>query len=262
MQVSLFYILALKLYNSAMPKLRLMRWTVLLILALGLLPGQTGSAQQPAALIILTPGEGSLVTSPIHLSAEIRSNPPGVLRLALVDQSGRDISRQLQQVTGNAQISPFKAFIPYEIPSQNAKALLTLSLLDKSGRPIALRSASLTLQSGGELLVEDLQSTEPWLTFIRPVLHETVTGGMLVVEGCLTPLTDSPVFFELVTFSGKTLISKQLPVTKPGIQTIFEVSLPYSIQSLEENVRLVVRQVRYPFGVTAILDSMLLNLAP
>jgi len=260
--VSLFYILALKLYNSAMSKLRLMRWTVLLILALGLLPGQTGSAQQPAALTLLTPGEGSLVTSPIHLSAEIHASPQGVLRLALVDQGGRDISRQLWQIIEISPGSAVETIIPYEIPSDSAEALLTLSLLDAKGRPISVRSVPLTLQSSGEARLKESLSTEPWLTFIRPVLHETITGGTLVVEGSLIPLTDSPVFFELVTFSGKTLISKQLPVTKPGIQTIFEVSLPYSIQSLEEDVRLVVRQVRYPFVVTAILDSMLLNLAP
>lgn len=234
----------------------------MLILALGLLPGQTGAAQQPTPLTLLTPGEGSLVTSPIHLSAEIQVNPPAVIRLALVDRSGRDISRQLWRITEVSPGGVFETLIPYEIPSQDAKALLTLSLLDTSGRPIALRSASLTLQSEGELWVEDLPSTAPWLTFIRPVLHETITGGVLAVEGSITPLTDSPLFIELVTISGKTLITKQMPVTKPGIQTIFEVSLPYTVQSLEENVRLIVRQVREPFGVTAILDSTLLNLAP
>jgi hypothetical protein len=121
-------------------------WLILaLALGLCLLPPQAGNALPSPIISILSPGDGSAVTSPIALSAQIRPDEQGLIRVTLRDQSDNTLSRQLIRAN-TEQNTPiqFNTQLAFETPAEETQALLTLSTQDSSNRLMAVRSVSLT----------------------------------------------------------------------------------------------------------------------
>jgi len=235
-----------------------------LIFALSLLSPRVGWASQSPPLAILSPGDGSVVTSPIMLTAEFQPEVKGMLRLALVDRSGHEIARKLLDVdtTNPLKTAHFVTELPFEIPTDEGIGLLTLTTLDSSHRPVALRSVTLNLQSGGETRLQPQTPTGFWLTVTRPQPLETIQGRNFLVEGIVTPQTANPILFELITDRNRVIGSSQLAVENPGQTLNFSLRLYYDFVDTSTIARLVVRQTLEPYDVPAILDSLLIYLIP
>ena len=233
-----------------------------LFLGLALLPPGTGTAENAPRIVWLTPGGGSRVVSPIQVSAEIQPEPDGLVRIELLDRQGQTISRQLLRLDAdhNETLQAFTAALPFEIPGDEEGALLTLALLDAYYQPLALRSAEITLHSDGDTQITP-SSQPPWLTITAPIPMETVSGGNLVVEGTITPITQKPIIFELTTEKGAVIGSKQLAVEEPGNAQSFKIPLTYTT-TITRTVRLVIRQTIDPYSANVILDSLPVILNP
>lgn len=237
---------------------------IILILFLGLtLPSQ--SAAQPAPLIqILSPGDGSQVTAPISLLAQVQPGRDGLCRVTLMTEPDKIISRQLIR-TKSGERTPIALAIslPFEIQSPSAPALLTVATQDAFHRPLSLRSVQLLLaQTEKTISTTPANQDEPWLKITSPLPLTEISGGKFRVQGILTPLTATPVYFDLVTDSGGVIGTSQLPVTTPGQPLDFDLALSYDFIITPRDVRLVVRQSSDTFATTVILDSLLLTLSP
>jgi len=235
-----------------------------LIFVLSLLPPQVSRASQPSPVTFLTPGEGSAVTSPLELAAIITLEEVSQVRAALVDRNGDEISRQLLNINRADWISydTFKTLLYFEIPGDTSNALLTLSTFDGAHRPTATRSVILTLKSEGQPAVNNTISQESWLTITRPEPNMRIQDEPIRISGIATPVTDQPIFFELVTEAGRLLGHAQLAVEKPGENLSFDVSINYGAITSQTDVLLIVRQTMRPYGVNAVLDSQPLTLLP
>lgn len=235
-----------------------------LIFVLSLLPPQVSRASQPAPVTFLTPGEGSAVTSPIELAASITLEEVSQVRAALVDRNGQEISRQRLNINRADRISyePFETQLSFEIPGDSSNALLTLTTLDGAHRPTATRSIILTLKSEGEPDLQNNVTQESWLTISRPEPHTHIQDEPLMITGNVIPVTDQPIFFELVTGAGRLLGHVQLAVENPGENLSFDVSINYGAIPSQTDVLLIIRQTMLPFGVNAVLDSLPLTLLP
>lgn len=243
---------------------RLAKVIFTLLIALVLLPPGAGTAEDAPRIARLTPGEGSRVVSPIQVSAEIQPETGGLVRIELVDGRGQAISRQLLRLDPDQNGGPqaFNTELPFEIPGDQEVALLTLSLLDALYRPLALRSAQITLLSEGKAQIEPHQGAISWFTLTEPQPISVVTGGQLTVAGTVTPLTDNPILLELLDEAGRVIGSRQVPVEAPGSPFEFEVTLYYTYIQTLTDARLVMRQNISPYNATAILDSLLIGVAP
>lgn len=236
----------------------------MLLLVLVLLPPAAGSAGKAPRIALLTPGEGSRVASPIQVSADIQSSPGGLLRLTLLDRAGNEVSRQLLHVDAveNGKSQPFSTQLTFEISPQEETGLLTILLLDSDFRPIALRSAEITLLAEGKPQIETPRSDEPWVTLIQPLPGESFTGRKITVLGSVTPLSAAPIILELVANDGRVVGSSQVRVPLPESTFDFSADLYYDFINTPTEVRLVIRQAADAFKATAILDSLLINVAP
>lgn len=242
---------------------RLGRALFALLLAIILLHPGAGAAEDTPHIALLTPGEGSRIVSPIQVSAEIQPEPGGLVRVELLDSQGQAISRQLLRLDDvNGEPQAFTAELPFEIPADEEDALLTLSILDRLFRPVALRSARVTLLSNGDAQIEPYAGEEPWVTLTQPEPMDIVTGGQLTVAGTVTPRTESPVLLELLDETGRVIGSRQVRVDTPGGSFDFEATLPYYYIKTFTDARLVIRQAISPFNATAILDSIPIGAAP
>jgi hypothetical protein len=187
----------------------------------------------------------------------------GLVRLALTDKSNGTLSRQLLRVdAGDDTPISFTTELSFELPGSDVEALLTLSTQDIYHRPLALRSVLLTLTASGEAQITSQQYTGPWLEITYPEPLDIITGGQFTIQGAVTPVTDNPVIFELITDSGGVIGSAQLAVTQPGQTFTFEQLISYAYITTIRDVRLVVRQTLDGYGTNVVLDSLLLALLP
>ena len=246
-----------------MHKLRGFGIFLVFFLVINLLSPQSGKASTPALINILSPGDGSAVTSPIKLTAEIQPGEDGLVRVSLVDRQNIVLARQLIQTDKNNH-SPFKfsTHLPFEITTESSPALLTLTLQDEFHRPLSLRSVLLTLQSDGSAKISGPNKNPSWLEIDQPVAHESLSGGNFRVEGRVTPLTQKPVIFELITDTGGVIGSSQLAVQEPDVTIEFSIQLSYAFITKTRDVRMVVRQTADPYATDVILDSLPITLSP
>ena len=236
---------------------------MILLLVICLIPSLKGTASPEPCITILSPGEGSLLTSPISLSSEIMPDPQGMIRVTLSSRNGDLLARQVIRVKTNGT-SPtlFTTDIHFEIPSEQTEALLTLAVQDAFFRTISVRSVVVTLASTGETALQPPTSVEPWSDITHPQSGEEVDGGELSISGSVTPISNRPITIELVSEGGRVVGSTHLPIQTPGEKLDFNVNLYYSYIKEATDARLVLRQNHYPYDEAAILDSLTLTVLP
>jgi hypothetical protein len=246
-----------------MIKKRALGFVLLFFVLVGLRSPLHAEAVRSDSLKLITPGEGSIVTSPIKISAQVQAQPQDLIRVKLVDRSGSVISRQLFPVnaSGDAVLN-FTTSLAFEIPRETADGLLMIAVQDSNNRLVALRSAALKLQSDGENLINLQSSSSDWLTITKPQPGEKLQGGAIDVEGTIIPISKRPVFFELITDSGAQIGWKQLAVENTGDPIEFNITVPYAYITQERDVRLVIRQADTFYGENIILDSVPVYLLP
>ena len=172
--------------------------TLLVILFLTQPPA---AARTAPPVSILTPGAGSALTSPIHLTVELQPGADTAIRVALTNSNNMPISRQLLLVQSDPQNPTlFETWIPFEIQTETADALLTVATLDPFNRPQSLRAIPLTLATGGVEKIKPSEATDDnWLTLTEPLPETSITGGQFQASGTVVPLTGRPIIFELIT---------------------------------------------------------------
>jgi hypothetical protein len=232
----------------------------LMILLVGFLPVK---ALTTADIMIYTPGPLSILSSPIDISASITSGADNLVRISLIDQSRKLLARKLIRLDPEQiAASQLSTQLVFEIPTERTEALLTLATQDAYYRPLSLRAIPLALNSMDEDVVEAQSFNEPWLVIETPQPISTHRGGMLTVNGKITPITTKPVIFELITDSGGLIGSKQLVASTAGEEVSFKITMTYGFINTTRDVRLVIRQTIDPFGVDVALDSIPIFLAP
>lgn len=246
-----------------MVKTRALGFFLLFFVLVGLRSPLSAEAVRSDSLELITPGEGSIITSPIEISAQVQVQPQDLIRIKLVDRSGSVISRQLFHVNASGDaILNFTTSLAFEIPRETTDGLLMIAVQDSHNRLAALRSASLKLLSDGENRINVQSTNSDWLTITKPQPGEKLQGGAIDVEGIVIPIIDRPVFFELITDSGGQIGWKQMAVENAGDIIEFNITVPYAYITQERDVRLVIRQTDTFYGENIILDSVPIYLSP
>ena len=237
---------------------------LILMLALSLLSPQGGTALQSPRITILSLGEGSVITSPINLSAEIHPDPCGLIRVTLTSRNGDLLARQLLVLDADKGTAPilFETNLAFEIPSDSTEALLTLAIQDFAYRTISLRAVLVSLTSDGEAALQPMLTKNPWLIIEQPHPSNTIDGGQVLITGSVMPVSDNPIIFEMIDDTSRVIGSSQLSVETPDHILNFEVPLYYTYITKLTDVRLVVQQRIYPYNEIAILDSLQLSVTP
>jgi hypothetical protein len=82
-----------------------------------LLPQNSTSASSTPVIAIVSPGDGSVLTSPIHLVAELNQEVGSLVRITLVNDNHLTISRKLLRIDqGTGGSTQFETDLVFEIP--------------------------------------------------------------------------------------------------------------------------------------------------
>lgn len=198
-----------------------------------------------ADIRITRPGLASRVLSPFRLEANALVGSDGRVHLALIGEDGNllvESSLRYSQYTGS------QAFIQEEVKFQISGAAeaarLVLYSLDRFNRIIALSSVDLILLAMGEEQINPPVNLRTPFFIIRPYLNESFKGGILKVNGMISPVSNQPVILEAVDETGTIILSTTLdagPVTAERLYAPFEIEVPYTVSRFTR-VRLVLRQ--------------------
>jgi hypothetical protein len=236
---------------------------ILFFLITGILPPRTGSALPAPKIVMHTPGPGSEVIAPIEILADLQVNTGDFVRVNLTNTHKIDLARQLHPVQSPGGLPlAFRTALDYEIPSDSENALLSLSIHDHFNRPVAIRTVFLALRTDRQPEIAPITSQATWLEVNQPQPGDLISGGEVAVVGQVRPITEGPVFFDLMTESGSVIGGLQLAVKTPGKNIEFKISVPYGFITRQRDILLIIRQASPQFGANIILDSIPITLLP
>jgi len=214
-------------------------------------------------IMILKPGDGSLVSSPIEINALLFPGEDSLVRVSLIDKHQTLLARHVVRFSRGIQNTfEFVLEIPFEISKGSSEAVLVIAIWDSAHRPIAERTVELTLCNSANTVLFENKVVESWLQVDYPTPGEEIQSSSLVVKGTVRPLNDSPIFISLVNQHKSEVGTRQLPVKIPGEPIDFDIALLFPATTTNQEMRLVIRQAGKIGGVNAILDSIPLRLIP
>jgi len=192
------------------------------------------------AIRFVSPGPMSKVVSPIQLHMEIISGESEKVQVDLYGEDGRLLARELRKVLTTGKGAVVSVRIPFETRAAAELGRITVSTLDREGRIQSLNSLRLLLLSSGVNELNPVGDPAEPVVMFKPLVEETVSGGVVNVTVDIWPFNLQPIYLELVNSEGKSMGLRMLTVDK--IQPhLFETTIPYRVAE-PTSVRLVVRQ--------------------
>lgn len=220
------------------------------------------AAQEPKIQII-SPGEGSRVTSPIFVDLHTQCGLDGLIELSLIDKNNFLLTRQVV----NQNCVPgviFEERIPifFDVNQEGIPARIVVKIEDQFDRPMAISSAKLFLATSQPDITNSMFESSFLIT--SPSQGSQIKGQELVVTGEARTDNESPIFFEVMAENGGVLGSTQIPVNQNDDQKVIPFSIKINISEINrnQNIRLIIRQRGLDIPGNVFLDSLDFNLAP
>lgn len=216
------------------------------------------------AILILEPGPGSRLLSPVRVSgfADPTFEQHLLIRLVLDDGSQLAAVPTIIQVEAGKR-GPFSAEIPFEIQGERQAFVLVSSDSPRDGGITHLASVGVTLASGGAQEVKTREPHSEQIVILQPELGEVVSGGIAHVRGFGLASFEQTLVVEVIDEEGKVVGSQPLIVEAPewGQPGLFRADVAYTAVTAGAG-RIVVRDPSAVFEGDVHVASVEVKLAP
>ncbi len=179
----------------------------------------------------------SKVASPLHIVANLRSEPSGTYRVELwvepLQPGGepRLLYRDVQRIISNPVDWVYlDQDIPFELERVSEFGQLRVSVYDQYDRPISVNSVDLLLLSMGPSAITPSNiRTEP-IVIREPLPNKLIQGGKVIVSGLARP-SEAYLLVELVAADGTIVGYRQAAATPApdGSYVPWAVEVPYTV---------------------------------
>jgi hypothetical protein len=150
------------------------------------------SMDAPPAILIQSPGMGSLITSPVTIKGE--ANPTFEQNL-VVEISAMDGTVLVQEPTiiqvEAGQRGPFSIDLNFSVDSQQNGRITVKDVSAMDGGLISVSSVEVTLLPGGTAKIEPGTETVAPIHITTPQFMQSFSGGVLHVEGISVPVFEN-----------------------------------------------------------------------
>jgi hypothetical protein len=200
-------------------------------------PGFTEFAQ----IRFISPGPMSSVTSPLKLQVMLVSGRSEIVKVDLLGENGALLQRGIERVSRNLS-GNYRSFeMAFEIRAVSERGYIRVSSKDDHGRIENLNTMPVLLYSIGDPQINPVGN----MIYERISLDgledgDEVSGGVVNLKGMIWPVTDQPVFVEMLQENGAPISARVLDFTSTDTQP-FETTLPYKVTE-PTRVRLTFRQ--------------------
>lgn len=220
--------------------------------------------QPEEAILIFEPGPDSLLTNPIHVEglADPTFEQTLVIRVVLAD--GMEVATQPTTIAAEVgQRGPFEANLYVNAPGGGNAFIQVYSQSARDGGTTHLASVGVVLGLGGLAVVVPGMPHPEDIVVAQPQTGQTISGGMLHVEGIAVASFEQTLLIELHDADGNVVASQSVIVNAPdlGQPGPYSADIPYSVATSGPG-RVVVRDVSPAFGGDVHLASVEIDLNP
>jgi hypothetical protein len=236
-----------------------------------------GTLPAKARIVLLEPGSGSAVTSPLIVRGESDPTFEQGLGLKITGEDGTIIGEAYTIIEAELGTrGPFEASVPFVVDHRQSGRVSVFDVGARDGGLLYLTSAFVTLQpAGGITEILTLGESPAFFRIDQPEPFAQTSGGVLHVEGLSGPVFENGIMVALCGEGGigeRDLICGtvdnlllQVPVTTmapdAGQPGKFSVDLPYSV-SQETFARIAIYAVSPMDGGVIELNSIEIILLP
>lgn len=220
--------------------------------------------KQPEAILILEPGPGSRVTSPLRVAGMADPTFEQSLAVTLLSADGGVLATTYTQIRAEmGRRGPFTVEVPFTVGQEMQAFIQVYALSAKDGGVTHLSSAGVTLLPGGTASVRPAPERPEQLILLYPEMGATVSGGIARIEGFGLASFEQTLLVEILDENGTVITSAPVTVAAPdlGQPGPFAINLPYFISGPTSG-RIQVRDISPAHGGNSHLVSVEVRLEP
>ena len=216
------------------------------------------------AILILEPGPGSRVTSPVRVAgiADPTQHQELIVRLLLAD--GTELAQAIARIDADlGQRGPYEVEVPFTVTGERQAFIQVLNRSARDGGITGLNSVGITIADSGPVEIVTVEPHPADITIYEPAPRATVSGGVATVSGFGLASFEQTLVVEIQDERGNVVGSEPVIVQGPGLGEPgpFTVDVPYSVTSAGPG-RSAVRDVSPAFGGDAYVTTVEINLEP
>jgi hypothetical protein len=184
------------------------------------------------AILILEPGPGSLLTSPLRVAGFADPTFEQALSVRLVLAEGSLLAEQGVIIEAElGQRGPFEGQIEFEIAGERNALVQVFSDSPRDGGIMHLSSVGVVLSEEGPPSVKVGEKHPERIVIERPEVGDAVSGGTVHVQGVGWASFEGTLVVRVLDESGAEVGSKPLIVDAPemGLPGPFSVEVPYAV---------------------------------
>jgi hypothetical protein len=218
----------------------------------------------PETIMILTPGNSSTVTNPIHISGEADPTFEQNLVVRVLDANGDVLALESTMIQADlGERGPFELDLHLDLEEEENIFIQVYDESARDGNVIHLSSVVVTFSPDGP---EDIIVREPYrevITIFQPQLGDTISGGNVHVAGYGLASFEQTLVVEVQDEEGNVIAIEPVMVDSPdwGIPGFFEVDIAYAVTHSQPG-RIVVRDESPAHGDNVHLTSVEVTLQP
>jgi hypothetical protein len=216
------------------------------------------------AILILEPGPGSRLTSPLHLSGFADPTFEQNLGIQIILVDGTVLTTTSTTIQADVgERGPFSVDIPFSITGEQQASLQVFSTSARDGGLTHLSSVFVTLADSGPVIINPAVNSTEQITLYEPVLSQVVSGGVVHVKGFGWASFEQHLFIEIMNEDGLIIGNAPVTVNSPGsgIPGSFSADVPYTLTTPGPG-RVVVHDPSPAFPGDVHLTSVEINLEP
>lgn len=216
------------------------------------------------AILILEPGAGSRLLSPLRVSGFADPTFEQHLLIRLVLDDGSQLASVPTIIQAEAgERGPFSAEVPFEIQEQRQAFILVSSDSPRDGGITHLASVGVTLAAGGAVEIKKGEPHSERIVILQPTLGAVVSGGLARVNGFALASFEQTLVVEVLDEAGNVIGSLPVIVQAPdwGQPGPFSAEVPYTLAASGAG-RIVVRDPSVVFAGDVHLASVEIRLEP
>jgi hypothetical protein len=218
----------------------------------------------PEAILILEPGPGSILTSPLQIKGFADPAFEQTLVVNVLLEDGTQLLTEPINIRADVgQRGPFSAQIPFTINEPHQAFIQVYNVSPRDGGLIHLASVGVTLSDSGEQKVLQAVPHLEQIAIFKPKPAQEISGGSLLVEGFALAEFEQTLVVEIQDLQGRVIGMQPVIVNAPdlGQPGPFSLGLLYQVD-VSGPGRVVVRDISPAFGGDVHLSSVEIKLSP
>jgi hypothetical protein len=228
------------------------------------LPIISSELPEEEAILILEPGPGSRLTSPLHLSGIADPTFEQNLGIQIILVDGTVLTETFTTIQADVgERGPFSVDVPFDIAGEQQASIQVFSTSARDGGLTHLSSVFVTLADSGPVIINPALDSTERIIIHEPGLSEVISGGVVHVEGFGLASFEQHLFIEVMNEAGMVIGSAPVTVNSPdpGVPGLFSADIPYTLTTAGPG-RIVVHDPSPAFPGDVHLTSVEINLEP